>query len=241
MWELDHKESWAPKNWCFWTVVLKKTLESPFDCKEIKPVNPKGNQSWIFIGKTDAEASILGHLMWRTDSLVKTLTLGKVEGRRRMQWQRMKWLDGITDSMDMSLSKLWELLMDREDWSAAAHRVTKSRTWLNDWTELIHQVTLTDRFKKKKIGHYILYKLYQNVCDMCLTINLCFIITLCLLDSFYTIGVLKNYIMSCIKLPWAFFPTYPYIIAMSLVWKTLNWWTILTIASMLWQISDKAE
>ena len=92
-----------------------------------------------------------GHLMWRTGSLVKTMTLGKVEGRRRRQWQRMKWLDGITHSMDMSSGKLWELLMDREEWSAAVYRVIKRRVWLSDWTELIHQVTLTDRFKKKKI------------------------------------------------------------------------------------------
>ena len=93
-----------------------------------------------------------GHLMWRTGSLVKTMTLGKVEGRRRRQWQRMKWLDGITHSMDMSSGKLWELLMDREEWSAAVYRVIKSRVWLSDWTELIHQVTLTDRLKKKNQG-----------------------------------------------------------------------------------------
>ena len=187
-----------------------------------------------------------GHLTWRTDSLVKTLILGKVEGRRRRHWQRMRWLDGITDSMDVRLSMLGELLMDREDQSTSVHGVTKSQTRLSDWTELIYQVTLTDRYKKKS-GHYILSKLYQNVCDMCLTINLCFIITLCLLDSFYTTGDIKNFknytskIMRCNKLSWAFFPTYPYIITISLVWKTLNWWTILTIACMLWQVSDKAE
>ena len=106
MWELDYKESWAPNNWCFW-VVLEKTLESPLDSKEIQPVHPKGNQSWIFIGRTEDEAEnpILCPLMRRTDSLEKTLMLGKIEGGRR-GWQRMGWLDGITDSMDMSLSKL---------------------------------------------------------------------------------------------------------------------------------------
>ena len=101
MWELDHKEGWAPKNWCFQTVILEKTLESPLDCKEIKPVNPKRNKPWIFIGRTDAEAPILGHLMWRADSLEKTLMLGKIEGRRRRGRQRMRQLEGITNSMDV--------------------------------------------------------------------------------------------------------------------------------------------
>ena len=99
MWELGHKKSWVPKNWCFSTVVLGKTLESPLDIKEIKPVHPKGNQSWIFIGRTDAEAENLdfGHLMWKTASLEKTLLLGKIQGRRRRGQQGMRWLDGINE------------------------------------------------------------------------------------------------------------------------------------------------
>ena len=107
MWELDYKESWALKNWCLWTVVLEKTLESTSDYKEIKPVNPKGNQSWMFIGRTDAEAET--PIFWLPDVknwlTEKTLMLGKTEGRRRRRRQRMSWLDGITDLMDMSLSK----------------------------------------------------------------------------------------------------------------------------------------
>ena len=138
MWELDHKESWVKKNWCFWIVVLEKTFESPWDCKEIKLVSFKENRSWVFIGRTDAEAELhyFSHLMQRTDSLEKTLMLGKIEGRRRRGWQRMRSFNGITGLKNKSLSKLWELVTDREAWHATVHGVTKSWTWMSDWTEL---------------------------------------------------------------------------------------------------------
>ena len=169
--ELDYKESWVPKNWCFWTVLLEKTLESPLNCKEIKPVNPEGNQSWIFIGRTNTEAET--PILWPPDVknwLEKTLMLGKTEGRRRRERQRIRWLDAITDSMGMSLSKLREVVMDRRPGvlqSMGSQRV--GHDWVTElnWTEHTFMIRSLNKLGTEEKFLYMIKDSYEK-----LTVNI---------------------------------------------------------------------
>ena len=154
------------KNSCFWTVVLEKTLQSPLDCKEIQPLCPKGNQSWIFIGRTDAEAAIpqppdVKHLLFGKDP-----EAGKDWRGRKKGWQKTRWLDGIPDLIDMCLNKFWELVMGREAWPAAGHEFAKSQAWLSDWTE---QKPQTSRWSFLFESSFSYTRHHMNICKVTVT------------------------------------------------------------------------